>query len=33
MLTMPAANWVWTPGTMKPVAVSGAIAKYIFQFL
>ena len=30
---MPAANMVWTPGVMKPVAVSGAIAKYIFQFL
>jgi hypothetical protein len=23
----------WTPGEMKPVGVSGAIAKYIFQFL
>ena len=30
---MPATNWVWTPGFTKPVAVSGAIAKYIFQFL
>ena len=31
--TTPAANWGWTPGERKPVAVSGAIAKYIFQFL
>src|SRR5215475_3537971 len=26
-LTMLAMNWVWTPGTLKPVEVSGAIAK------
>ena len=33
MLYHGLANWDWTPGEMKPAGASGAIAKYIFQFL